>query len=432
GGVAPVIDGVFRPRSQDEIVLPEGNWLARGAGRSYGDSCSPDGGGLIDMRSLDRVVSFDTANGVIRAEAGMTIGALIRHVAPHGWFPAVVPGTQHVTLGGALANDIHGKNHHGVGTFGAHVRSFGLWRSDGTRIECSPQAHLPLFLATIGGMGLTGLVTTIELQLIRVASTDIVQKATPIADLSDFFRRAEDSSEAYTVAWIDSLARGAKLGQGVFLAGDHAEDGPSVSLRERPRITVPVTPPFSLINRPSLRAFNAAYRWRALAGPPLKRVSAGAFFFPLDAVGQWNRLYGPRGLRQHQCVIPASCAESTIARMLEATQAAGQGSFLTVLKLFGDRASPGLMSFPRPGATLTLDFPAGGTETDSLLDRLDALVLEAGGAVSAYKDARMSSATFRASFPDTELFRASMDPHALSAFARRVGLSPKSEIRRAA
>jgi FAD/FMN-containing dehydrogenase len=379
---------------------------------------------LIDMRSLDRVVAFDPGTGIIVAEAGLTIGGLIRHAAPHGWFPPVVPGTQHVTLGGALANDIHGKNHHAAGAFGPHVLGFELLRSDGARLQCSPTSHLPLFMATIGGMGLTGLVTTIELQLMRVASTDVLQRAAPIENLGDFFRQAEDARETYTVAWIDSLARGARLGRGVFLAGEHARNAGARPLGAGHRVAAPFTPPFSLINAASLRAFNAAYRWRALSGHSLKRVSAGSFFFPLDAVGGWNRLYGPRGLRQHQSVIPTAKAEATIARMLEATQSAGHGSFLTVLKLFGDAPSPGLMSFPRPGATLTLDFPYRGDETDALLDRLDDLTLAAGGAVNAYKDARMSAATFRASYPDTEMFRAAMDPGARSAFARRVGLAP--------
>jgi FAD/FMN-containing dehydrogenase len=428
GGLTNAFKKVLRPGAIDQLQPPEGSWLAYGNGRSYGDSCFPaPDGTLIDMRGAAKVLNFAPEPGLIRVEPGLTIGALIAHLHGTGWFPAVVPGTRHVTIGGAIANDIHGKNHHGAGTFGCHVRAFGLRRSDGKAMTCSLNENTELFAATIGGMGLTGVITWAELQLMRVASPDVVQEALPLAKLGDFFTHAaqDDARFAYSVAWIDSLATGAALGRGVLLRANHAKDGAGTPGQE-PSLSVPFTPPISLINKPSLKLFNHLYRWRTLAQKGPARVGWAPFFFPLDAVGNWNRLYGPRGLRQHQCVLPLAHAERTICAMLEAAQAAGQGSFLTVLKLFGERPSPGMMSFPRPGATLTLDFPYRGAVTDRLLDRLDALTLEAGGRVNIYKDARMLEGVFNASYPEAVGFRRFIDPKAASAFSQRVKLTGQS------
>ncbi len=432
GGLTARPSHILAPQDTASLQLPEGSWLAYGNGRSYGDSCFPAGGTLIDTRGMNRIVSLDKASGVIRAEAGLLIGDLIRQVSDTGWFPAVVPGTQHVTLGGAMANDIHGKNHHLQGNFGTCVRAFEILRSDGSRQICSPQQNSDLFCATIGGMGLTGFVTWVELQLMKVHSSDILQEAIPLDNLSDFFRHSrleEGVTSPYSVAWIDSLAKGSALGRGVLLKGRHATESTSEPLNVKARLSVPFTPPISLINSLSLRPFNAFYRMKTLAKKGEQRCSAGSFFFPLDAVGHWNRLYGPRGLRQHQCVIPLAQAEVTMAAMLDASHAAGQGSFLTVLKIFGSVPSPGLMSFPREGATLTLDFPYLGVQTDALLDKLDSLVLTAGGRINPYKDAHMSAETFARSFPDTELFRQNMDPMARSTFAERVKLTPEKATR---
>jgi FAD/FMN-containing dehydrogenase len=422
---------VQAPAAAADLALGPGAWLACGNLRSYGDSCLPGpGAGLIDMRAMKRVVSFDPETGVIRAEAGLTIDELLAHVGSHGWFPAVVPGTRFVTLGGAVANDIHGKNHHRRGTFGCHVRSLRISRSTGETADCGPDLNSGMFAATVGGLGLTGVITEVELQLMRVPSPDIVQRAFALDSLSDFFRMAPEceSRFEYAVAWIDSLGAGAKLGRGVLLCGEHA-DAAARSSAARQRAVVPFTPPVSLIGASTLKAFNALYRWRALAKQGPHRVSRNAFFFPLDAIGHWNRLYGPKGLRQHQSVIPLARAEAVIAGMLTAAQRAGHGSFLTVLKLFGDKSAPGMMSFATPGATLTLDFPYRGASTDALLADLDARVLVAGGRVNPYKDARMDAETFRASFPDMERFRAFIDPRACSGFSDRVGLTIGSGVR---
>jgi FAD/FMN-containing dehydrogenase len=428
GGLKAADVAIIGPRSIAELASPGGPSLAYGNGRSYGDSCFPATGTLIDMRGMNRLIAFDPATGILRAEAGLLLGAALRHIIPQGWFLPVVPGTRFVTLGGAVANDIHGKNHHAMGTFGEHVTAFELLRSDGSRLTCGPAENAGLFRATIGGMGLTGLITWIELQAMRVPSPNVRQEALPLANLSDFFRLAPESdvTHPYSVAWIDSLAKGSSLGRGVLLRAHHAADGAVTEEKDAPLLSIPFTPPVSLINSVSLKAFNAVYRNRALTHQGQRSVRWQPFFFPLDAVGHWNRLYGARGLRQHQSVIPLAQAEATIASMLDCTHRARQGSFLTVLKLFGNRSPAGMMSFPIAGATLTLDFPYRGSTTDRLLDQLDELTIRAGGRVNPYKDAHMSAATFDASFPDVTAFRSFMDPMMQSRFGHRVGLHAQS------
>jgi FAD/FMN-containing dehydrogenase len=426
GGIVSRHSRVDCPLNLEDLKLPQGSWLGFGNGRSYGDSCFPDGGTLVDMRELNRILSFDTDSGILVCEPGVLLGDIIKHVAPHSWFPPVLPGAQHVTVGGAVANDIHGKNHHQSGTFGCHVQSFTLLRSGQNSLTCSADENRDLFNATIGGMGLTGLITRIELQMMKVTSTDILQEALPLNNLGDFFRLAteNDKSYPYSVAWIDSLASGHALGRGIFLRGEHApQTEQSMVQKKHSWLQVPFTPPMSLINRPSLKMFNTLYRAHALAKQGPQRTGYSPFFFPLDAVAHWNRIYGPKGLRQHQSVIPLATAETTIHAMLEQTQAARHGSFLTVLKLFGSKTSPGMLSFPREGATLTLDFPYRGAATDTLLDLLDTLVMNVGGAINPYKDAHMSAETFANSFPRLEEFKPFMDSQACSAFARRVGIT---------
>ncbi len=419
---------ILQPRSAADLKIPHGPWLAFGNGRSYGDSCFPANGTMIDMRGMNRVLNLDPASGVLRAESGLLLLDLLPHIIPHGWFLAVVPGTRFVTLGGAIANDIHGKNHHVKGTFGEHVRAFELWRSDGQKLLCSREQNADLFHATIGGMGLTGLITWVEIQLMRTPSPNVVQEALPLESLADFFRiaPASDATHAYSVAWLDSLAAGSKLGRGVLLRANHAGESLLPAYRGAPLVSMPFTPPVPLVNRWSLRAFNTFYRHRTLSKTGEQPVPYTSFFFPLDSVGGWNRLYGPGGLRQHQSVIPIAHAERVIATMIEETHRARHGSFLTVLKLFSDRPAVGLMSFPHAGATLTLDFPYLGARTNALLDRLDALTVNCGGRVNPYKDAHMSAATFAASFPQMKAFQAFMDPMARSQLAERVGLVPAS------
>ncbi|MBP0440750.1 FAD-binding oxidoreductase [Tianweitania sediminis] len=404
--------------------VANGSLLAFGNGRSYGDSCLNDRGTLVDMQAANRILRFDPEIGLFQAEAGVLLSDVIAHCAGSGWFPPVVPGTQFVTLGGAIANDIHGKNHHGSGTFGCHVESFTLLRSDGVIRECSATANGELFKATIGGMGLTGLILSATIRLMRVRSLGVEQTATRFSGLDHYFDLAAeaDRNNTYAVAWIDQLARGKQAGRGVLLAGNHANDGDFATSEHGRTLGVPVQPPFSVLNRPFISAFNAAYGWMQ-ARKTHSRVSYQSYFFPLDGVRNWNRLYGPRGLLQHQSVVPEEAAREAVPALLQAGRDAAHASFLTVLKRFGPRKSPGVLSFPRPGYTLTLDFPNAGASTLALFDRLDAITVGAGGAVNPYKDARMSAATFERSFPHWRQLEAERDPAFLSDFWRRTALA---------
>lgn len=405
GSALPAQWAIARLKAGDAAA---NSMIAYGNGRSYGDSCLHAGTGLFETRSLANILSFDTQTGIIEAEAGALLSDLIAHAAPSGHFPQVVPGTQFVTVGGAIANDVHGKNHHRRGTFGSHVESLTLLRSDGRTIECSPTANAGLFAATIGGLGLTGLILSARIRLMRVPSLDVVESVTPFGDLDEFFDLAAEADLAneYVVAWIDQLAPSGARGRGLLMTGNHAQADAPRSPGLRRWLCIPFQPPVNLVNRPVLRVFNRGFRLvRGLSRVP-HLTPYQRFFFQLDGVSHWNRLYGPRGLFQHQSVIPEETARQAIPELLAVTKRSGQGSFLTVLKRFGRVPSPGLLSFPRPGYTLTLDFPNKGAATTALLARLDAMTIEAGGAVNPYKDARMSPETFAASFPNwTELER---------------------------
>lgn len=401
--------------------------LAYGNGRSYGDTCLNAAGAVVDMRSLARIRSFNTETGLLEADAGTLLADIIAHAAPFGFFPSVVPGTQFVTLGGAIANDVHGKNHHRRGTFGCHVESFTLLRSDGQEHTCSEVQNARLFWATIGGMGLTGLILSATIRLMRVPSLDVMETVTRFGNLAEYFDLAEaaDQANEYAVAWIDQLAGGRHQGRGLLFTGNHAEQGTHDALKPGGRLSVPFQPPITVLNRPFLKMFNTAYRWKkGRVGDP-RTVGYQGFFFPLDGVRDWNRLYGPAGLYQHQSVVSGEAAREAVPALLAAAKRAGQGSFLTVLKRFGSVRSPGILSFPRPGYTLTLDFPNRGQKTLRLLAELDRITVAAGGAVNPYKDARMSGETFAASFPDWRRLEAVRDPAFLSSFwartAQRLG-----------
>ena len=368
-----------------------GSRLPFGNGRSYGDTCHNDRGLLLDRRGDAGIVSFDSETGRVRVRAGTLLGDLAAAVLPHGWFPAVVPGTRFVTVGGCFANDVHGKNHHRRGTFASHVSRFELVRSDGIGVV---KRGDPMFRATAGGMGLTGVVTWLDLALMRVEGGAIRQRAVPFGSLAAYLEQAAeaDRRHEYSVAWLDAASPPA---HGVMLNGDHVEG--EAGLRDRPRFSVPFQPPATVLTRPAIRTFNALYGF-AQRRRAERIVPAGTYFWPLDGVAHWNRLYGPRGLHQHQSVVPFG-AEAAVRELLEAARGAGQTSFLTVLKRFGDAKAEGALSFPMPGYTLTLDFPHRGQATLELLDRLDAITLDAGGRTNAYKDSRMSAATFQRGYP---------------------------------
>lgn len=407
------------------LLAGGGTLLPRGLGRSYGDSCLNDGGTLLDCSRLDRFIAFDASEGVLECEAGATLRDILRFAQPRGFFLPVVPGTQFVTVGGAIANDIHGKNHHQAGAFGRHVRDFTLLRSDGSAHECSPHGDERLFRATIGGLGLTGVVSRAALQLRRIRSAFMDVESIPFGDLEGFFRIERESTPSweYTVAWVDCANR-RTLGRGIFQRARHAEeDDGSLERVEAGRARpIPFDFPDFALSAPVVRTFNTAY-WK-LHARGLRRMSAAKFLFPLDALLHWNRIYGRRGFLQFQCVVPHAGAADAVAALLGAVAASGEGSFLSVLKTFGDVPSPGLLSFPRPGVTFALDFAMNGATTLALLERLEAIVIEAKGAIYPAKDARMSPRAFRASFPRLDEFEACLDPALSSGFWRRVRGEP--------
>lgn len=418
-GVVPV-----RWRSEPPALdRVRGSVLPYACGRSYGDSCLNDGGVLLDVCRLDRLIGFDAEDGVLRCEAGVTLAEILALVVPRGWFLPVVPGTRWVSVGGAIANDIHGKNHHRAGTFGAHVTRLELLRSSGERIVCDP-GH-PLFQATVGGLGLTGLILWAELRLARVPGAGIAMERIRFTGLDGFLELAEeDRAFEYTVAWVDCLARGRRLGRGVYMRGDHAPLGNGATdPRRPPGFRVPADAPAGLLNRFTLSLFNEAYYRAQLRSRRRTTIPYGPFFFPLDGVGDWGRLYGPRGFLQYQCVVPAEPGGGPIRTIFERISRSGEPASLAVLKRFGSARSPGMLSFPREGITLAVDFAFRGPRTLRLLDDLDAVVREAHGAVYPAKDARMSPASFRAFFPALDRFTAHRDPKFSSSFWRRVHAS---------
>ncbi len=406
-------------RADEMRLLPFGN------GRSYGDSCHHSFGVLADMRSQKNIISFDPEIGFLTAEPGVMLHEIIDHCAPHGWFLPVTPGTRFVTLGGAVANDVHGKNHHKRGTFGCHVEALTLQRSDGI-FTLTPDEPTGLFNATIGGMGLTGIIMRVTLRMMKVGSLDVDEVLTPFASLDEYFEQAEaaDCNNEYAVAWLDQLSGE----RGVLMTANHADNGNFITGSHVPKLQIPFKLPFNALNKWSLKAFNTAF-YAAKKRKSGKRVTSNyqGFFYPLDAVENWNRLYGPRGLFQHQSALPEVNAKQTIRLMLGAAQRADQASFLTVLKRFGSIQSPGLLSFPQPGFTLTLDFPNRGEKTLKLMQELDDLTVAAGGRVNPYKDARMSAETFAASFDDWRVLESFRDPVIVSDFWKRTALKlPKN------
>ena len=423
-GRYPKVRQALLPLSDRRAPLPnfQGTALPYGNGRSYGDSCLNPDGTLLHARGLDRYIAFEPATGVLRCEAGVTLAEILDLAVPQGWFLPVTPGTRYVTVGGAIANDVHGKNHHRAGTFGHHVLRIELLRSDGSRSVLVPGDASGLFEATVGGLGLTGVITWAESRLRRLPGPWLESEAIRVGDLDEFFALAAESAATheYTVAWVDCLAQGRSLGRGHFLRADHAPGEAGAVPPRASRLSMPMAPPFSLVNRLSLKPFNWLYYHRQI-----KRTKRGSshyvpYFYPLDGIGHWNRMYGPRGFLQHQCVLPPGASREGVAEMLKTIASSGTGSFLAVLKEFGDRLSLGMLSFPRPGTTLALDFPNAGDGTFKLLDRLDAIVASAGGAVYPAKDARMSGALFRDAFPQWQAFSEYIDPRFSSGLWRRV------------
>ncbi|RMH68367.1 MAG: FAD-binding oxidoreductase [Gemmatimonadetes bacterium] len=424
GRFPPVTQQRYYPvRSQVDPVDWEsiaGTVLPYGLGRSYGDSCLNEGGTLLLTTPLDHYLLFDAEQGILRCEAGVSLAEILEQIVPHGWFLPVTPGTKFVTLGGAIANDVHGKNHHRAGTFGRYVRQLELLRSDGSRWVCSPEHHPALFRATIGGLGLTGLILWAEITLKPIYSPQIEMESIKFRHLDEFFDLSAESDRdfEYTVAWVDCLSSGNSLGRGIFMRGNHSHEPAPLITRQKPKLRMPGNAPNMLLNPITIKAFNFVYYHKQRQRVKPKTTHYEPFFFPLDAVNQWNRIYGKRGFLQYQFVVPDDDPQ-VITGIFKRVAASGQGSFLAVLKTFGDVPPAGMMSFPQQGITLALDFPIRRNLFD-LLDQIDDIIRAHHGAVYPAKDARMSATNFQAFYPQWEDFATHIDPKFSSSFWRRV------------
>ena len=437
GRTSPTAADVLEPRDPDAVAeaLAASNGrgiVARGLGRAYGDAAQNAGGVVIDLTGLDRISDVDVENGVVTAQAGVSLDRLASALLPFGWFLPVTPGTAYVTLGGAIASDVHGKNHHQDGGFCDHVERMTLITPSGERRELVPGDDL--FGATAGGMGLTGVVVEATLRLLRVETAHVLEDIERCANVDDCIARmsARDDEYRYSVAWIDCLARGRRLGRSVLLRGDHARrDDLPAKLRGRelerargPRIPAPPWVPNGLLRRETIAAFNEAYYRRAPREERGHVIALDPYFYPLDFVHGWNRMYGDRGFLQYQLGVPFG-REDALREALERLSAGRVPSFLAVLKRFGP--GRGLLSFPEPGWTLALDMPAGDPALATLLDGLDELVAAAGGRVYLSKDSRLRPDLLEAMYPELPRWRAiqrEADPNGAmrSDLARRLEL----------
>jgi len=444
GRTAPSLAGVARPRGPDELAgliatLPTRGLIARGLGRGYGDCAQNAGGLVVDALGMARLHSVDLASGLVSTDAGMSLDTLMRLLLPLGWFVPVTPGTRHVTVGGAIAADIHGKNHHVDGTFCAHVADFTLHTPTGA-MTVSAETDPELFWATAGGMGLTGVLGRVTLRMRPVETTSMRVDTERATDLDDVLTRMTDGDHRheYSVAWIDCLARGASMGRSVLMRGRHArldelapKDQPTcLSFNPRALAQAPPWVPSGLLNRLTVRTFNESWFAKAPRMQLGRLVPLHSFFHPLDGVTGWNRLYGRRGFVQYQFVVPFG-EEDALRRAVARLSEARCPSFLAVLKRFGP-ANPGPLSFPIPGWTLALDIPVGPPSLGALLDGLDDLVAAAGGRVYLAKDSRLRPELLPTMYPrldDWRRVRARVDPDRVlqSDLSRRLGLDLNEE-----
>ena len=430
---------VFRPERRAAVAETLGakaapTFIARGLGRSYGDAALNADGGVIVHDRLDRMLEFDPVTGELACEAGVSFADIIRHWLLRGWFPPVTPGTKFVTVGGAIAADVHGKNHHRDGTLTAFVRELTLLTADGELLRCSREAHADVFWATVGGMGLTGMILDARLRLRPVESAWLrvdYRKSRDLDETLGVFAES-DAGSPYSVAWIDCLARGRAMGRAVIMHGDHARAAdvratgraPYASAATRAPLAVPCDVPSALLNPLTVRLFNAVY-YSVHRDAPAQLVDMERFFYPLDRLGHWNRLYGRGGFVQYQAVLPTAESRRGLVALLERLSGSGRPSFLAVLKRLGP-ANAGMLSFPREGYTLALDLPVRAGLV-AFLGELDRVVLECGGRVYLAKDATATADAVRVMYPRLDEFRAvkaRLDPRGVlsSSLARRVGI----------
>jgi decaprenylphospho-beta-D-ribofuranose 2-oxidase len=427
-GRAPTVSArEIRSENLERIV--DGLHLSRGLGRSYGDSSlpAPGDGEVVSTTLADRILEFDPETGVMRAESGLSLETLYRLFLPHGWFTPVTPGTQFVTLGGMVASDVHGKNHHSAGTFGAHVKELKLRVADGRVVTCSPTVESALFRATVGGMGLTGHILEVVFQMEHVPSPWIWNESERIPNIDAFIDRLHEAAPLWpmTVGWFDSIATGARLGRGILYRGRWAtrEEAPHEPPRPKRRITIPFDFPSFVLGRTTIRLFNALlYRSH---GSRVRRgiVHPEKYFYPLDMFRRWNRMYGRLGLTQHQCILPHEAGRGAARRFLEVLTRNGGASFLCVIKDCGAEGL-GTLSWPKPGISIALDI-AVRKETPALIDALNEAVIKEGGRIYMTKDAFTRAEHFRAMEPrlaEFERVRKLWDPEGRFRSAQSVRL----------
>jgi decaprenylphospho-beta-D-ribofuranose 2-oxidase len=412
-------------RSEDLRALTRGMPISRGLGRSYGDSSLPPPSRPVAANTTlgDRILAFDPATGVVRTEAGVSLIDLHRVLLPRGFFTPVSPGTQFVTMGGCVAADVHGKSHHVTGCFGAHVSEVVLAVADGRIVTCSPTVERDLFRATVGGMGLTGHILEVEFRMQRVPSAWIDQEIDRVPDIDAFMEGLDGAAREwpFTMGWIDCLTSGAGMGRGLVMKGRWAEDGPAALPPTPRRPSVPFVLPELVLSRFSIRAFNELYY--RVPRPRRSRVGYQPFWYPLDAIGHWNRMYGRRGFTQYQCVIPRAAGRAAVRHFLELLVERGGASFLCVIKDCGEQGL-GLLSFPMPGTSIALDI-AIRPDTQALVDALNARLIEMGGRVYLAKDTFTRAEDFRRMeprLPEWEAIRRRWDPQLVLRSAQSVRL----------
>jgi FAD/FMN-containing dehydrogenase len=395
--------------------------LPVGLGRSYGDVCLLKDGTLLDTTGMNRLIAFDPQTGILTAEAGISLAQILDFAVPRGFFLPVTPGTKYVTLGGAIANDIHGKNHEVAGSFGNHVPCFELVRSDGKRRLCSPTENPDWYTATIGGMGLTGLITWAQLRLRPIVSRGIDYEGIQYHGIDEFLDLKQRYQHVeYTVSWVDCASTGKNFARGIFMLGEHSKIPGELKRSSEPKLIFPFDAPGFALNHTTVSMFNTVYFHKQGKSHVKTVQDYEPFFYPLDAVLHWNRMYGKRGLVQFQYAIPWEHAKEGTIAILHEISKSGLASFLAVLKTFGDIPSLGMMSFPQPGIMLALDFPIKPDLTFPLLQRLGDMTLEFGGRLYPAKDAAMTPTQFRAFYPDWRRFARFRDPLLTSSFWERV------------
>lgn len=376
--------------------------IPRGQGRSYGDSANATL--VLQSSYLDHFIQFDATSGLLTCEAGVTIREVLDLIVPRGWFVPVTPGSSYVSIGGAIAGDVHGKNHHGSGAFSQHVIAMQMMLASGEIVTVSPTQLPDLFAATCGGMGLTGMILNATVQLMPIQSSQIEQKTTQASCLEAVCAGFEENkASTYSVAWIDCIATGPKLGRSLLMLGEHAATGGLAVAPQKP-LNVPVDAPDLLLNQRFIQLFNTLYYQKARLSSSQQQLSYGSYFYPLDQIANWNRLYGKAGFIQYQFVLPNEVGVQGLRSILKTIAASGKGSFLAVLKAFGER-NANYLSFPMAGYTLALDFKVS-PEVIALVQRLDAMVIDMGGRIYLSKDALMSEATFKVTYPQWEQFEA--------------------------